>query len=110
VVKNGVPAVPLKNLIAVDVMLFNYFFLRAQILLPHKRRGTASALYTFIVENFWTKVCLKLLFRISVLCVCVRACAANYVHTYAVIRHWLSVKCNLDGRNGRMLEYSSILP
>jgi len=40
------------------------FFLRVQISLPYKRFGRASALYTFILENIWTKVDLKVLFRI----------------------------------------------
>jgi len=40
------------------------FFPGIQILLPYKRKGTASALCTFILENFWTKFGLKVLFRI----------------------------------------------
>jgi hypothetical protein len=39
-------------------------FLRAQISIPYKRMGRASSLYTFILENFWTTVGLKVLFRI----------------------------------------------
>jgi hypothetical protein len=71
VVKKRVhPAVPLKNLIAVDVKRFYPFCLRAQISLPYKRMWRASALYTFIVENFWSKVGLRVLFIISA-CVCV---------------------------------------
>jgi len=38
------------------------FFLRVQISLPC-RVGTASALYTFIIEHFWTKFGLKALFK-----------------------------------------------
>jgi len=45
---------------------FLSFCLRIQISLPHKRMWVASALYVFFfpLENFWTKVCLKMLFRI----------------------------------------------
>ena len=57
-------AVLLKNFISADVSRFLSFFLRVQISLPHKRMGRASALYTFIVENFQTKVNLKVLFKI----------------------------------------------
>ena len=38
---------------------FLSLFLRVQISLPYKRMGTASALYTFILENFWPRVVLK---------------------------------------------------
>ena len=31
-----------------------YFFLRVQNSLPYRRMRTASALYTFILEDFWT--------------------------------------------------------
>ena len=59
------PAVLLKNLIPVDVSRVYPFFLRVQISLPYRRMGRFSALYSFILENLWTKFCLKLLFRIS---------------------------------------------
>jgi hypothetical protein len=55
------PAV-LKIFILIDVHLF-YFFLRVELSLPCTRMGTASALYTFIFENFGTEVDLKALFR-----------------------------------------------
>jgi hypothetical protein len=55
------PAVLLKKLISIDV---SHFF----ILLPEgpnfASMGRASAFYTFILEYFWTKVGLKVLFRI----------------------------------------------
>ena len=41
-----------------------FYFLKFQILLPCKRMGTGSALYTYILENFRTKLDLKVLFRI----------------------------------------------
>jgi hypothetical protein len=47
---------------------FIIFFLRVQISLPNQRRGRASALYTFILENFWTKVGLKVMFGIARSC------------------------------------------
>jgi hypothetical protein len=65
------PAVLLKNFISVDVsrvlILFSEDpnFPRVQISLPYELMGRASALYTFILENFWTKVGLKVLFTIS---------------------------------------------
>jgi hypothetical protein len=40
------------------------FFLRVQISLSYKRMGKASELYIFILQNFRTKVSLKVLFRI----------------------------------------------
>ena len=52
-----------KTLIAIDVNRFLSFNLRAQISLPCNTMGRVSALYIFILENFWTKVSLKLLFR-----------------------------------------------
>jgi hypothetical protein len=61
--KRMYPAV-LKNLISIYVNHFLSFFLRFQITLPYKRKRTASALCTFILEDFWKKVNLKVLFRI----------------------------------------------
>ena len=52
-----------QNFFSVDVSRFLSFCLRVQISLPYKRMRGASALY-FILENFWTKVGLKVLFRI----------------------------------------------
>jgi len=37
-------------------IVFQSFSLRAQISLPYKRKGKASALYTFVLKDFWTKV------------------------------------------------------
>ena len=58
------PAAVLKNVISIDVSCFLSFFLRVQISLPCKRNGRASALHTFMLENFWTRDGLKVLFRI----------------------------------------------
>jgi len=44
-------AVLLKTFISTDVNRFLSSFLRVQISFPHKRIGTASALYSFITEN-----------------------------------------------------------
>ena len=55
---------PLKNFISIDVNHFLSFFLRAQIWFPCKRIWMATGLYTFIPEDFWTKVCLKVLYKI----------------------------------------------
>jgi len=58
------PAV-LKNFILILASHFlSFFFLRVQISPPYKRMATAIALNTLIVENFWTKISLKVLFRI----------------------------------------------
>ena len=54
-------AVLLINFISIS---FLFFFLRVQNSLPYRRMGTATALYTFILEDFWTKVGLKFIFRI----------------------------------------------
>jgi len=54
--KSGYPAVLLQNLILTDVNHILSYFLMVQILLPYKRIGKASAIYTFILEIFWTKV------------------------------------------------------
>jgi len=43
---------------------FSSFFLRVHISLPNEIIGRDSVLYTFILENFWTKVGLKVSFRI----------------------------------------------
>jgi hypothetical protein len=40
------------------------FLLRPQISLPYKRMGRSSWLYTFVPENFWTKIGLKIMFRV----------------------------------------------
>ena len=53
-----------KRLISVYVNSFLSLLLRAQISPPYKRMETASALYTFIHEHFWTKPGLKVLFTI----------------------------------------------
>jgi hypothetical protein len=47
-------------------IVFILFFLRVQISLPYKIMGRASALYTFIVENLWAKVGLKVLLKFPV--------------------------------------------
>ena len=41
------------------------FFLRVQISLTYTRMEIASALYNFILENFWTKGCLKVLLEFA---------------------------------------------
>ena len=48
----------LKNFISIDIDSFlpPLFFLRVQISLAYKRVGRARALYTSVVEHFWTKV------------------------------------------------------
>jgi len=48
-----------KVLSRVTSIIFKIFFMRVKISLPFKRMGTASALCTFIFENFLTKVDLK---------------------------------------------------
>jgi len=58
------PAVLLKNLILTDVNNFLSLALRVQILLQYKRIGTASELYTFILDDLWSKVGLTMWFRI----------------------------------------------
>jgi hypothetical protein len=63
VVKTGIPGCS-ENLISIDVNDFLTFFLRVYISLPNERMGRDSVLYTFILENFWTKVGLKVFFRI----------------------------------------------
>ena len=64
--KSVYPAVLLKkNFISIHVNRLLSFCMRAQISLSCRRKRTASALYTFIVEDFWSKIGLKLLFRIS---------------------------------------------
>jgi len=54
----------LKNFISIALSLFLPFCWRVKILLPCKRMGTASALHTFITENLWHTLDLKLWFRI----------------------------------------------
>ena len=66
--------------------------------------GRDSAIHIFIVESFWTRVGLKVLFRISV---CVRV--TNYVRTKVVTTRWFSLQRNSESRNRSMLEYSSNL-
>ena len=59
------PAVLRKNFISNDVKPFvSFFFIRIQISLSYKRMRRASELYTFILQNFWAKDGLKVLFRI----------------------------------------------
>jgi len=58
------PAVLLKNLISNDVNNFLSLVLSVQISLPYKRMRTANALYTFILDDLWSKVGLILWFRI----------------------------------------------
>jgi len=66
VVKKGVPgSVFLKNFISIDASRFLSFFLRVQISLPFKEWGEpVHYVRTFILEKFWTKVGLNVLFRI----------------------------------------------
>jgi hypothetical protein len=52
-------AVLLKHFTSIDVSRFLSFCLRAQISLAYRKMGTASVLYTFIVEDFWIQVGLK---------------------------------------------------
>ena len=63
----GVPSYSSENLVSTDGSHFSSSFLWIQILLPYTRLGRASALHTFILENFWTKVRLKVLFRIPII-------------------------------------------
>ena len=44
-----------KKIITIDVKRLLSFFVRAQMSLPYERMGRASALYTLILEKFWTK-------------------------------------------------------
>ena len=67
-VKKLYPAVLLKNFISIEVNRLLSFSWRVRISLPYKRMGTASAFRTFIPEIFWTKVGLKVLFRIPSIC------------------------------------------
>jgi len=48
----------------IDVICFLSFFIRVKISLPYTKNRSVSTLHTFILENFWTKVGLKVLFRI----------------------------------------------
>jgi len=55
----------LKNFISIDANRFLFFFLRFQISLPFNEWGEpVHCVRTFILENFWTKVGLSVLFRI----------------------------------------------
>jgi hypothetical protein len=45
--------------------LFLSFFLRVQISFPNKRMGKANVLYSVILENFWTRVGLKVVIKNS---------------------------------------------
>jgi hypothetical protein len=60
------PAAVLKNVISVDLSHFLSFFLRVLISPSCKRIGRASALYTFMLENYWTSKGLKVSFRIPI--------------------------------------------
>jgi hypothetical protein len=64
--KKGVPgSVFLKTFISIYANLFYPFFLRVQNSLPFKEWGEPlHYVHTFILENFWTKVALNVLFRI----------------------------------------------
>jgi hypothetical protein len=53
------PAVYLKNVISTDAYRILKFFLRVQISIRHKKVGRVGALYTFILEKFWTKCLFK---------------------------------------------------
>ena len=64
-VRKNVPGYSSATFITTDVISFLSIFLRVQISLPHTRTGIASALYTFILENFWSKVCLKVLLEFA---------------------------------------------
>ena len=65
--KRAYPVAVLKNFIVVDVSRFCPFFLRVQTSLPYKIMETASALYTVILENFWTKVGLSVVYNFQYL-------------------------------------------
>ena len=56
------PSMLLKNFISFDVNHFYPFVMRFKFSLQYRRM--AIALYTFILEYFWAKVGLKLLFKI----------------------------------------------
>jgi hypothetical protein len=58
------PATLPKNVISIAVNRFLSFRLGIYISLPFRRMGTGSAFFTFILEDFWTKCGLKVLFRI----------------------------------------------
>ena len=58
------PAVLLKNFILINVTVFYLFIWGSKFRFHIEEWGGASALYTFILESFWTKVGLKVLFRI----------------------------------------------
>ena len=58
------PDISLKNFISMDAnLILTFFFLRVKISLRLKKLGRASALYTFILENVWTKVSLRALLK-----------------------------------------------
>jgi hypothetical protein len=57
------PSGLLKNFVSIGVSLF-YPFLGVQISLPCRRMAIAGALYTFILEDIWTKGGLKMLLKI----------------------------------------------
>jgi len=74
-----------KNFISIDVSRCFVLFspLGVQIPLPYKRMGRAGALCTFIFENFWTEVCLRVLSRIPSLW-------ANYSSFVEYLTHFYS--------------------
>ena len=59
------PSLLLKNLTSTDINRFLSFCLRVQISHPYIKTGSASALYTLMLADFWTKLGLKALFKIS---------------------------------------------
>jgi len=65
VIKKGVPSSSCEKFISLYGSNFLLFFLSIQISLPYKKYiERASALYTFFLESFWSKVGLKVLFKI----------------------------------------------
>ena len=62
--KNGVPGYSSEKFHLDWCQSYLSFSPKVQISLPNKIFRRASALYTFILENFWTKVGLKVFFKI----------------------------------------------
>jgi hypothetical protein len=56
-----------KNFVSTNFNPFLSCCLGVQISLPYKRMGRASALYTFIFEDFWTNVDLKVIIIIIII-------------------------------------------
>jgi hypothetical protein len=68
-----------------SAVFFLSFLLRIQILLPYKRMWTASALETFILQNFWTKAGLKVFFKIHSIRVNSASFVEYFVHFIIII-------------------------